>query len=144
MIQIRKEVKEKRTNNLWKGTLKYNDTHRRPEWSLKNSSHTVYKTHTEGLPGRCPKCTLPGCTRPDHHQPEPWKMIVKIPKWSPGTHTLFPDNIKKVIIELMLCYLNCEDTLFSLLPQEVFILIHENMEWSDFPDKYKKSALLID
>ena len=143
MIQIRKEVKEKRTNNLWKGTLKYNDTHRRPEWSLQNPSHTVYKTHTEGLPGRCPKCTLPGCTRPDHQQPEPWKMIVKIPKWSPGTHTLFPDNHKRTIIQL-LCYANREGTLLSLLPQEVFFQIIEDMEWSDFPDKdMKKNKITI-
>ena len=70
-------------------------------------------------------------------------MIVKIPKWSPGTHTLFPDNHKRTIIQL-LCYANREGTLFSLLPQEVFFQIIEDMEWSDFPDKdMKKNKITI-
>ena len=70
-------------------------------------------------------------------------MIVKIPKWSPGTHTLFPDNHKRTIIQL-LCYANREGTLFSLLPQEVFFQIIDDMEWSDFPDKdMKKNKITI-
>ena len=42
--------------------------------------------------------------------------------------------MKNIIIQLS-CYLNQEDTIFSILPQEVFFNILENLKWIDFPDK---------
>ena len=56
------------------------------------------------------------------------------PHWSPRTHTLFPLPMKNIIIQLS-CYFNQEDTLFSILPQEVFFRILENLTWVDFPDE---------
>ena len=56
------------------------------------------------------------------------------PHWSSKTHTLFPLPMKNIIIQLS-CYLNQEDTIFSILPQEVFFNILENLKWIDFPDK---------
>ena len=56
------------------------------------------------------------------------------PHWSPRKHTLFPLPMKNIIIQLS-CYLNQEDTIFSILPQEVFFNILENLKWIDFPDK---------
>ena len=56
------------------------------------------------------------------------------PYWSSKTHTLFPLPMKNIIIQLS-CYLNQEDTIFSILPQEVFFNILENLKWIDFPDK---------
>ena len=56
------------------------------------------------------------------------------PQWSPKTHTLFPLPMKNIIIKLS-CYFNQEDTIFSILPQEVFFRILENLKWIDFPDK---------
>ena len=56
------------------------------------------------------------------------------PYWSSKTHTLFPLPMKNIIIQLS-CYLNQEDTKFSILPQEVFFNILENLKWIDFPDK---------
>tara|TARA_Y100001936_G_scaffold247524_1_gene293478 strand:- start:27 stop:629 length:603 start_codon:yes stop_codon:yes gene_type:complete len=56
------------------------------------------------------------------------------PHWSSKTHTLFPLPMKNIIIQLS-CYLNQEDTIFSILPQEVFFKILENLTWVDFPDK---------
>ena len=56
------------------------------------------------------------------------------PHWSSKTHTLFPLPMKNIIIQLS-CYLNQEDTIFSILPQEVFFRILENLKWIDFPDK---------
>ena len=56
------------------------------------------------------------------------------PQWSSKTHTLFPLPMKNIIIQLS-CYLNQEDTIFSILPQEVFFRILENLTWVDFPDK---------
>ena len=56
------------------------------------------------------------------------------PHWSPRTHTLFPLPMKNIIIQLS-CYFNHEDTLFSILPQEVFFRILENLTWVDFPDE---------
>ena len=59
---------------------------------------------------------------------------LEYPQWSPKTHTLFPLPMKKIIIQLS-CYLNQEDTIFSILPQEVFFRILENLRWVDFPDE---------
>ena len=59
---------------------------------------------------------------------------LEYPQWSPRTHTLFPLHMKNIIIQLS-CYLNQEDTIFSLLPQEVFFRILENLTWIDFPDE---------
>ena len=56
------------------------------------------------------------------------------PHWSSKTHTLFPLPMKNIIIQLS-CYLNQEDTIFSILPQEVFFRILENLKWIDFPDE---------
>jgi len=56
------------------------------------------------------------------------------PHWSSKTHTLFPLPMKNIIIQLS-CYLNQEDTIFSILPQEVFFNILENLKGIDFPDK---------
>jgi hypothetical protein len=56
------------------------------------------------------------------------------PHWSSKTHTLFPLPMKNIIIQLS-CYLNQEDTIFSILPQEVFFNILENLKWIDFPDE---------
>tara|TARA_Y100000817_G_scaffold93591_1_gene72905 strand:- start:803 stop:1399 length:597 start_codon:yes stop_codon:yes gene_type:complete len=56
------------------------------------------------------------------------------PHWSSKTHTLFPLPMKNIIIQLS-CYLNQEDTIFSILPKEVFFNILENLKWIDFPDK---------
>ena len=56
------------------------------------------------------------------------------PQWSSKTHTLFPLPMKNIIIQLS-CYLNQEDTIFSILPQEVFFRILENLKWIDFPDE---------
>ena len=56
------------------------------------------------------------------------------PYWSSKTHTLFPLPMKNIIIQLS-CYFNQEDTIFSILPQEVFFRILENLKWIDFPDK---------
>ena len=56
------------------------------------------------------------------------------PYWSSKTHTLFPLPMKNIIIQLS-CYLNQEDTIFSILPQEVFFRILENLKWIDFPDE---------
>ena len=67
---------------------------------------------------------------------EPLSEYSKIdyPYWSPRTHTLFPLHMKNIIIQLS-CYFNQEDTLFFILPQEVFFRILENLTWVDFPDK---------
>ena len=59
---------------------------------------------------------------------------LEYPQWSPKTHTLFPLPMKNIIIQLS-CYFNQEDTIFSILPQEVFFRILENLKWIDFPDK---------
>ena len=59
---------------------------------------------------------------------------LEYPQWSPKTHTLFPLPMKNIIIHLS-CYFNQEDTIFSILPQEVFFRILENLKWIDFPDK---------
>ena len=59
---------------------------------------------------------------------------LEYPQWSPKTHTLFPLPMKNIIIQLS-CYLNQEDTIFSILPQEVFFRILENLKWIDFPDE---------
>ena len=59
---------------------------------------------------------------------------LEYPQWSPKTHTLFPLPMKNIIIQLS-CYFNQEDTIFSILPQEVFFRILENLTWVDFPDK---------
>ena len=59
---------------------------------------------------------------------------LEYPHWSPRTHTLFPLPMKNIIIQLS-CYFNQEDTIFSILPQEVFFRILENLKWIDFPDK---------
>tara|TARA_Y100000590_G_scaffold360550_2_gene416884 strand:- start:3505 stop:4107 length:603 start_codon:yes stop_codon:yes gene_type:complete len=59
---------------------------------------------------------------------------LEYPQWSPKTHTLFPLHMKNIIIQLS-CYFNQEDTIFSILPQEVFFRILENLTWVDFPDK---------
>ena len=59
---------------------------------------------------------------------------LEYPQWSPKTHTLFPLPMKNIIIQLS-CYFNQEDTLFFILPQEVFFRILENLKWIDFPDK---------
>ena len=59
---------------------------------------------------------------------------LEYPHWSPRTHTLFPLHMKNIIIQLS-CYFNQEDTIFSILPQEVFFRILENLKWIDFPDK---------
>ena len=59
---------------------------------------------------------------------------LEYPQWSPRTHTLFPLHMKNIIIQLS-CYLNQEDTIFSILPQEVFFRILENLTWIDFPDE---------
>ena len=56
------------------------------------------------------------------------------PHWSPRTHTLFPLPMKNIIIQLS-CYFNQEDTMFSILPEEVFFRILENLTWVDFPDE---------
>ena len=56
------------------------------------------------------------------------------PHWSSKTHTLFPLPMKNIILQLS-CYLNQEDTIFSILPQEVFFRILENLKWIDFPDE---------
>ena len=56
------------------------------------------------------------------------------PHWSPRKHTLFPLPMKNIIIQLS-CYSNQEDTMFSILPQEVFFKILENLTWGDFPDE---------
>ena len=56
------------------------------------------------------------------------------PHWSSKTHTLFTLPMKNIIIQLS-CYLNQEDTIFSILPQEVFFRILENLKWIDFPDE---------
>ena len=56
------------------------------------------------------------------------------PHWSPRKHTLFPLPMKNIIIQLS-CYSNQEDTMFSILPQEVFFKILENLTWVDFPDE---------
>ena len=59
---------------------------------------------------------------------------LEYPQWSPKTHTLFPLPMKNIIIQLS-CYFNQVDTIFSILPQEVFFRILENLKWIDFPDK---------
>ena len=59
---------------------------------------------------------------------------LEYPQWSPKTHTLFPLHMKNIIIQLS-CYFNQEDTMFSILPQEVFFKILENLTWVDFPDE---------
>ena len=59
---------------------------------------------------------------------------LEYPHWSPRTHTLFPLHMKNIIIQLS-CYFNQEDTIFSILPQEVFFKILENLTWVDFPDE---------
>ena len=59
---------------------------------------------------------------------------LEYPQWSPKTHTLFPLPMKNIIIQLS-CYFNQEDTIFSILPQEVFFRILENLKWIDFPDE---------
>ena len=59
---------------------------------------------------------------------------LEYPQWSPKTHTLFPLPMKNIIIQLS-CYFNQEDTIFSILTQEVFFRILENLKWIDFPDK---------
>ena len=59
---------------------------------------------------------------------------LEYPQWSPKTHTLFPLPMKNIIIQLS-CYFNQEDTLFFILPQEVFFRILKNLTWIDFPDK---------
>ena len=63
------------------------------------------------------------------------------PQWSPKTHTLFPLHMKNIIIQLS-CYLNQEDTIFSILPQEVFFRILENLTWIDFPDEIKSNNVI--
>ena len=63
------------------------------------------------------------------------------PHWSPKTHTLFPLPMKNIIIQLS-CYLNQEDTIFSILPQEVFFRILENLTWVDFPDEIKSKNVV--
>ena len=59
---------------------------------------------------------------------------LEYPHWSPRTHTLFPLHMKNIIIQLS-CYFNQEDTLFFILPQEVFFRILKNLTWIDFPDE---------
>ena len=59
---------------------------------------------------------------------------LEYPHWSPRTHTLFPLHMKNIIIQLS-CYFNQEDTMFSILPEEVFFRILENLTWVDFPDE---------
>ena len=63
------------------------------------------------------------------------------PHWSSKTHTLFPLPMKNIIIQLS-CYLNQEDTIFSILPQEVFFRILENLTWVDFPDEIKSKNVV--
>ena len=67
---------------------------------------------------------------------------LEYPQWSPKTHTLFPLPMKNIIIQLS-CYFNHEDTLFSILPQEVFFRILENLTWVDFPDKITSKNVII-
>ena len=66
----------------------------------------------------------------------------KYPQWSSKTHTLFPPHMKDIIIQL-LCYFNQEDTIFSILPQEVFFKILENLTWIDFPDEITSKNVII-
>ena len=66
---------------------------------------------------------------------------LEYPQWSPKTHTLFPLPMKNIIIQLS-CYFNQEDTIFSILPQEVFFRILENLKWIDFPDKITSKNII--
>ena len=107
--RIKKEVKQKRINKLWKRYLvdeRY--LSESPEWG---------KTH-------------------------PLSYITDSPKWSIKTHSLFPDNMRRIIIGLF-CYNINEDTIFSTLPKEVMENIVNQFHWIDFPDKDKDKNVVF-
>ena len=107
--RIKKEVKQKRINKLWKRYLvdeRY--LSESPEWG---------KTH-------------------------PLSYITDSPKWSIKTHSLFPDNMRRIIIGLF-CYNINEDTIFSTLPKEVMEHIIKQLSWVDFPDKDKDKNVIV-
>ena len=79
---------------------------------------------------------------PEWGKKHPLSYMTESPKWSIQTHSLFPDNMKKIIIGLF-CYNINEDTIFSTLPKEVMENIVNQFHWIDFPDKDKDKNVVF-
>ena len=79
---------------------------------------------------------------PEWGKKHPLSYMTESPKWSIQTHSLFPDNMKKIIIGLF-CYNINEDTIFSTLPKEVMENIVNQFHWVDFPDKDKNKNVVF-
>ena len=79
---------------------------------------------------------------PEWGKKHPLSYMTESPKWSIQTHSLFPDNMKKIIIGLF-CYNINEDTIFSTLPKEVMEHIAIQFSWIDFPDKDKDKNVIV-
>ena len=79
---------------------------------------------------------------PEWGKTHPLSYITDSPKWSIKTHSLFPDNMRRIIIGLF-CYNINEDTIFSTLPKEVMEHIAIQFSWIDFPDKDKDKNVIV-
>ena len=79
---------------------------------------------------------------PEWGKTHPLSYITDSPKWSIKTHSLFPDNMRRIIIGLF-CYNINEDTIFSTLPKEVMEHIIKQLSWVDFPDKDKDKNVIV-
>ena len=79
---------------------------------------------------------------PEWGKKHPLSYMTESPKWSIQTHSLFPDNMKKIMIGLF-CYNINEDTIFSTLPKEVMENIVNQFHWVDFPDKDKNKNVVF-
>ena len=79
---------------------------------------------------------------PEWGKKHPLSYMTESPRWSIQTHSLFPDNMKKIIIGLF-CYNINEDTIFSTLPKEVMENIVNQFHWVDFPEKDKNKNVVF-